>query len=87
MSPSQQNVSAADKGPVQPYDAIIIGAGMAGMYQLYRLRKLGLSVWSSRVVPGSAAPGIGTAILERVSIPRVTATAIRSRKNCSKNGR
>lgn len=41
---------------------------------------------SSRVVSGSAVPGIGTAILERVSIPRVTATAIRSRKNCSKNG-
>lgn len=26
------------------YDAIIIGAGIAGMYQLYRLRQLGLSV-------------------------------------------
>ena len=26
------------------YDAIIIGAGMSGMYQLYRLRQLGLSV-------------------------------------------
>ena len=26
------------------YDAIIIGAGMAGMYQLYRLRQLGLSI-------------------------------------------
>ena len=26
------------------YDAIIIGAGIAGMYQLYRLRELGLSV-------------------------------------------
>jgi len=26
------------------YDAIVIGAGIAGMYQLYRLRELGLSV-------------------------------------------
>ena len=26
------------------YDAVIIGAGIAGMYQLYRLRKLGLKV-------------------------------------------
>ena len=26
------------------YDAIVIGAGMAGMYQLHRLRELGLSV-------------------------------------------
>ncbi|MGD9661863.1 MAG: NAD(P)-binding protein [Porticoccaceae bacterium] len=26
------------------FDAIIIGAGITGMYQLYRLRQLGLSV-------------------------------------------
>jgi cation diffusion facilitator CzcD-associated flavoprotein CzcO len=26
------------------YDAIIIGAGISGMYQLYRLRELGMSV-------------------------------------------
>ena len=29
---------------VEQYDAIIIGAGMAGMYQLYRLRELGMSI-------------------------------------------
>ena len=26
------------------YDAIVIGAGISGMYQLYRLRELGLTV-------------------------------------------
>ena len=26
------------------YDAIVIGAGIAGMYQLYRLREMGLTV-------------------------------------------
>lgn len=26
------------------YDVILIGAGIAGLYQLYRLRELGLSV-------------------------------------------
>ena len=26
------------------YDAVIIGAGISGMYQLYRLKNLGLSV-------------------------------------------
>ena len=31
-------------GGAADYDAIIIGAGMAGMYQLHRLRELGLSV-------------------------------------------
>jgi cation diffusion facilitator CzcD-associated flavoprotein CzcO len=33
-----------DIRPVEPFDAIIVGAGIAGMYQLYRLRKLGLAV-------------------------------------------
>ncbi|MDH3601334.1 MAG: NAD(P)/FAD-dependent oxidoreductase [Candidatus Tectomicrobia bacterium] len=54
MSQSQQNVSAADAEPVKPYDAIIIGAGIAGMYQLYRLRELGLSV---RVFESGAGVG------------------------------
>jgi len=30
--------------PVLDYDAIIVGAGMSGLYQLYRLRQLGLRV-------------------------------------------
>ncbi len=34
------------KGGVEQYDAIIIGAGVVGLYQLYRLRKMGLSVRS-----------------------------------------
>ena len=29
---------------VDQYDAIVIGAGVTGLYQLYRLRELGLSV-------------------------------------------
>ena len=39
MARSQQTPPAAEH-----YDVIIIGAGMSGMYQLYRLRELGLSV-------------------------------------------
>ena len=38
----------------QQYDAIIIGAGMSGMYQLYRLRELGMNV---RVL--EAGTGVG----------------------------
>ena len=30
--------------PVETFDAIVIGAGVTGLYQLYRLRQLGLSV-------------------------------------------
>ena len=33
-----------DATPVAEYDAIIIGAGVSGLYQLYRLRELGLRV-------------------------------------------
>jgi cation diffusion facilitator CzcD-associated flavoprotein CzcO len=36
---------AQRSGPAAPaYDAIVIGAGMSGLYILYRLRELGLSV-------------------------------------------
>jgi cation diffusion facilitator CzcD-associated flavoprotein CzcO len=31
-------------GAAADFDAIIIGAGIAGMYQLYRLRELGMKV-------------------------------------------
>jgi cation diffusion facilitator CzcD-associated flavoprotein CzcO len=41
---SPQQKPAAAKGPVEQYDAIIIGAGVTGLYQLHRLRELGLSV-------------------------------------------
>ena len=31
-------------GAVEQYDAIVIGAGVSGLYQLYKLREMGLSV-------------------------------------------
>ncbi len=34
----------ADGAPALDYDAIIIGAGISGLYQLYRLRELGMRV-------------------------------------------
>jgi cation diffusion facilitator CzcD-associated flavoprotein CzcO len=30
------------QGPLAVYDAIVIGAGISGMYMLYRLRELGM---------------------------------------------
>jgi cation diffusion facilitator CzcD-associated flavoprotein CzcO len=47
MGDSLQQTSAADTGlgeDVEQFDAIIIGAGVTGLYQLYCLRQLGLSV-------------------------------------------
>ena len=37
-------MSKSKTNSVEEYDAIIIGAGIAGLYQLYQLRELGLSV-------------------------------------------
>ena len=47
MAISPKQAPAAGAGlveQVEQYDAIIIGAGLIGLYQLYRLRELGLSV-------------------------------------------
>jgi cation diffusion facilitator CzcD-associated flavoprotein CzcO len=44
MAASHKTQAPAGAAPVLDYDAIIIGAGISGMYQLYRLRELGLRV-------------------------------------------
>ena len=44
MANSLQSAPAAGGGSLDQYDAVIIGAGIAGLYQLIRLRELGLSV-------------------------------------------
>ena len=47
MGDSPQQTSAAGTETVkevEQFDVIIIGAGVTGLYQLYRLRQLGLSV-------------------------------------------
>jgi cation diffusion facilitator CzcD-associated flavoprotein CzcO len=43
MANALQNTSAAGTEPVEQFDAIIIGAGVSGLYHLYRLLRLGLS--------------------------------------------
>ena len=40
----QATSTVKENGTVKEYDAIVIGAGVAGLYQLYRLRQAGLSV-------------------------------------------
>src|SRR5260370_5631400 len=44
MTDSVQKVSDAKSDRLENFDAIVIGAGVSGLYQLYRLRELGLSV-------------------------------------------
>jgi cation diffusion facilitator CzcD-associated flavoprotein CzcO len=40
----RQTKTSSDVAPALDYDAIIIGAGMSGLYQLYRLRELSMKV-------------------------------------------
>src|ERR671937_2352621 len=44
MTNSLQQTPAVGTGPVDRFDAIVVGAGVSGLYQLYRLRQLGLAV-------------------------------------------
>src|SRR6476620_10729743 len=44
MATSLQPTPAAQAGPVEQFDTIVIGAGISGLYQLIRLRELGLTV-------------------------------------------
>jgi cation diffusion facilitator CzcD-associated flavoprotein CzcO len=44
MATSIQPTPMPTAGPVEQFDAIIIGAGISGLYQLIRLRELGLTV-------------------------------------------
>ena len=43
MSDAQQQSAGAGAGPGGDFDAVIVGAGLAGLYMLHRLRGLGLS--------------------------------------------
>src|SRR6202047_4146093 len=54
MTLSRKTLAATDTTPAADFDAIIIGAGMSGMYQLYRLREIGM-----RVRVFEAGPGVG----------------------------
>src|SRR5450432_1313274 len=43
MTALNETVFANGAAQVQEFDAIVIGAGVSGLYQLYRLRELGLT--------------------------------------------
>jgi len=44
MANAQPTTTATGIGATEEFDAIVIGAGVSGLYQLYRLRELGLKV-------------------------------------------
>ncbi len=71
-----------DQDQFAEYDAIVIGAGISGMFMLYRLRELGMT---ARVFESGTNVGgtwYGTAIPAPASIPKAGPTATRSPRNC-----
>ena len=40
----QPAAASAKSGDIEQYDVVVIGAGVTGLYALYRMRELGLSV-------------------------------------------
>ena len=44
MARTQSQPLESDEASIDAYDAIVIGAGLTGLHQLYRLRELGLTV-------------------------------------------
>ena len=51
---TSKNQTPAEVGSIEHYDAVIIGAGVSGMYALHHLREMGLS---ARVYDGASDIG------------------------------
>jgi len=81
----RQSSGAAEAG-VERFDAIIIGAGVSGLFELYRFREMGLTVRVYEEGGGVGGTCVGTAIRAHDSIRRATRTDIPSRKSCFGNG-
>ena len=65
------------QGQLAAYDAIVIGAGISGMYMLYRLRELGMTV---RVFEADRAAELGRLILPNPSCPPTPSGAEHAKK-------
>ena len=73
------------EGDVDSFDVVVIGAGFAGMYALYNLRRLGLSVRVYEAGDG-VGRGIGTGTREPVAMSRAWITLTRSPRNSNRSG-
>ena len=66
---------------VARYDAIVIGAGISGMFMLYRLRELGMTARVFEAGSNLGGTCIRTAIPAPASIWKVGPTAIHFRRS------
>jgi len=81
---TQKTTGGEDK--VQSLDAVIVGAGFAGLYMLHRLRKLGFSARIYEAGAGVGGTWFGTATPARAATSKVWSTHIPSPKSCSGSG-
>ena len=82
MTDAMKQPARGASGQTADLDALVIGAGFAGLYQLICLRdRLGLSVKVLEAGEGVGGPGTGTAIPARAAIPKVMRTGTRSPRN------
>ena len=68
------------------YDAIVIGAGISGLYQLYRLREIGMKVCVFEMGTGVGGTWYWNRYRVLVLIRKVTRTPIPFHRSFSTNG-
>ena len=79
--------SIQNQDPATPeYDAIIIGAGVCGIYQAYRLQQMGKRFLCLNKPQMSAAPGTGTDTRGAVSTLKARPMGTPSQPNFWRNG-
>ena len=59
---SNSNQPPRPSGSIEHYDAVVIGAGVSGMYALHHLRELGFSVLMEKFKNHFDAAGLGAVI-------------------------
>ena len=64
------------------YEVIVIGAGVAGIYQIKRLADLGVDATVLDAAGGLGGTWYGTVIPVPASTRKATLTAFRSPRNC-----
>ena len=74
------------EGTKSHYEVIVVGAGVAGIYQIKRLADLGIDATVLDAAPDLGGTWYWNRYPGAASIPRATPTAIRSRGNCSTSG-
>jgi len=74
------------EGTRSHYEVIVIGAGVAGIYQIKRLADLGVDALVLDAAPDLGGTWYWNDIRVRASIPRATPMAIPSRRSCSTSG-